>query len=78
LLLDRGPFDLDAERVLLTARRIDCIVCKNSGGSASAAKLGAARELGIPVVMRERPARPDVPRVADVAGALAWLRSLPG
>ncbi|WP_295541261.1 cobalt-precorrin-6A reductase [uncultured Thiohalocapsa sp.] len=76
LLLDRGPFDLDAERMLLEAHNIDCIVCKNSGGSASAAKLQAARERGIPVVMRERPPRPALPAAADVAAALVWLRDV--
>jgi precorrin-6A/cobalt-precorrin-6A reductase len=73
LLLDRGPFQLDAERALLERHRIDCIVCKNSGGSASAAKLQAARECGIPVVMRERPPRPALPTAPDVAAALDWL-----
>jgi precorrin-6A/cobalt-precorrin-6A reductase len=73
ILLDRGPFDLAAERALLATHRIDCIVCKNSGGGASAAKLQAARERDIPVVMRERPARPAAPTVADVAAALAWI-----
>jgi precorrin-6A/cobalt-precorrin-6A reductase len=73
LLLDRGPFHLDAERALLRERAIDCIVCKNSGGDASAAKLQAARQHGIPVVMRERPARPALPTAPSVDAALAWL-----
>ena len=78
LLLDRGPFDLDAERALLDRHQIDCIVCKNSGGAASAAKLTAARERGIPVVMRQRPPRPALPSAADVPAALAWLDGLLG
>ena len=78
LLLDRGPFDLDAERALLDRHGIDCIVCKNSGGSASAAKLTAARERGIPVVMRERPPRPGLASAPDVPAALAWLEGLVG
>lgn len=73
VLLARGPFDLTSERALLAGQRIDCIVCKNSGGGATDAKLAAARELGIRVVMRERPARPAVAEVADVAAALAWI-----
>ncbi len=73
LLLERGPFDLAAERALLGERRIDCIVCKNSGGTAGAAKLAAARELGIEVIMRERPTRPPTATAPDLAGALAWL-----
>jgi precorrin-6A/cobalt-precorrin-6A reductase len=73
LLLDRGPFELDAERALLARHGIDCIVCKNSGGAASAAKLQAARERGIPVVMRQRPPRPALPTAPDVVAAVHWL-----
>jgi precorrin-6A/cobalt-precorrin-6A reductase len=76
LLLDRGPFDLDSERALLDGRCIDCIVCKNSGGTAGAAKLRAARELGIEVLMRERPARPPTATAPDLVGALTWLDEL--
>ena len=76
IVLARGPFRLDDERALLTAHRIDHIVCKNSGGGATDAKLQAARELGLPVVMQRRPKRPDVPKVASVAEALAWVRQL--
>ncbi|MBK1633062.1 cobalt-precorrin-6A reductase [Thiohalocapsa halophila] len=78
LLLDRGPFELDGERALLARHGIDCIVCKNSGGAASAAKLQAARERGIPVVMRERPPRPALPTAPDVAAAVQWLREALG
>ncbi|MBK5928991.1 cobalt-precorrin-6A reductase [Halochromatium salexigens] len=73
LLLARGPFDLASERALLDAHRIDAIVCKNSGGEATAAKLVAARERGIPVVIRQRPQRPALSSRADVDGALNWL-----
>lgn len=76
LLLTRGPFDLAGERDLLRARRIDTVVCKNSGGQATDAKLAAARELGLKVVMRRRPPRPDAPTVASVEDAVAWLESL--
>ncbi len=75
-LLARGPFALNGERSLLALHRIDTIVCRNSGGSAADAKLVAARELGIRVAMKRRPARPDVPIVASVAEAVSWVRSL--
>ncbi|PPQ33740.1 cobalt-precorrin-6A reductase [Rhodopila globiformis] len=78
LLLARGPFTEDAEYALLRDRRIDTIVCKNSGGSATDGKLAAARRLGIPVVMRRRPARPDTPHAATVAEAVAWVRGALG
>ncbi len=69
----RGPFTEDAERALLAAHRIEVLVTKNSGGDATAAKLTAARELGLPVVMVARPPPPEPPVVSDVAGALDWL-----
>lgn len=76
-LYARGPFALADERDLLDRYRIDAIVCKNSGGEATAAKLIAARERGIPVVMRKRPPRPpEVQSVATVEAALAWLNEV--
>jgi precorrin-6A/cobalt-precorrin-6A reductase len=73
LLLARGPFTLEDERKLLLEYQIDTIVSKNSGGGATYAKIVAARELGLPVVMVQRPPIPDVEQVADVEGAIAWL-----
>ena len=75
IVLARGPFRLEDELALLRRHRIDTIVCKNSGGSATEAKLIAARQLGLLVVMLRRPKRPDVPTVASVAAAIAWLNS---
>jgi len=73
VLLDRGPFTLDGERALLAGRRIDVLVTKDSGGPLTAAKLDAARELRLPVVMVDRPVAVDAPTVETVAAALAWL-----
>jgi precorrin-6A/cobalt-precorrin-6A reductase len=74
LLLDRGPFSLDRERELLQEYRIQAIVSKNSGGDATYAKIIAARELGLPVVMVQRPIEPEGDRVVDVVGAIEWLQ----
>ncbi len=74
LLCATGPFALEQERALLQDRRIDVLVAKNSGGGAVAAKLAAARELRIPVVMLERPVLPGAHRemtnVSDLVAAL--------
>jgi precorrin-6A/cobalt-precorrin-6A reductase len=72
----RGPFTLEAERALLVANRIEVLVTKNSGGAATVAKLAAARELGLPVVMVARPAPPEAPVVGDAEGAVAWLHQV--
>lgn len=74
LLLEKGPFSLEHERQLLKEYQIDVIVSKNSGGDATVAKIIAARELKIPVVMVQRPAIPDIEQVTDVAGAIDWLQ----
>ncbi len=78
LILARGPFSRDAELALLRGRGIGLLVTKDAGGTAVAAKLEAARELGVAVLMVARPPRPAVPEAADVAGALAWLAALRG
>lgn len=72
-LAERGPFSLESERSLLQDYRIGAIVSKNSGGDATYAKIIAARELGIPVVIVRRPPMPPGVRVGDVDSALQWL-----
>jgi precorrin-6A/cobalt-precorrin-6A reductase len=76
----RGPglVTADAERALLREHRIEVVVCRDSGGDLTAAKLVAARELGLPVVMVDRPPAPQgVTTVATVEEAVDWLRALP-
>ncbi|QTF91567.1 cobalt-precorrin-6A reductase [Halomonas sp. BM-2019] len=73
VILDRGPFTLAGDRALLRAHGIQRIVCKNAGGEGAVAKLTAARELGLPVVMIERPAPPARREVHSVEAVLSWL-----
>lgn len=76
LLLDRGPFTLENEIALLKQHRIEAIVSKNSGGAATYAKIVAARELELPIVMVQRPAMPSGDRVSDVASAVEWVKRI--
>ena len=73
LLCDRGPFHLHNEREMLIQHEIDTIVSKNSGGDATYAKLVAARELNLPVVMVKRPPPPPGEQVTHIEEALLWL-----
>ena len=50
-----GPFDVDSERALFERHAVDVVVTKNSGGSATVAKLILAREQGLPVFLLQRP-----------------------
>ncbi|MGA4838034.1 cobalt-precorrin-6A reductase [Streptomyces sp. G45] len=74
VLLDRGPFTLDGERDLLRRHRVDVVVTKDSGGAATAPKLTAAREAGLPVVVVRRPPAPEgVPEVPGPEEAARWI-----
>lgn len=76
VLLDRGPFTLDAERALLREHRINVLVTKDSGGPATAPKLTAAREAALPVLVVRRPPPPaGVRTVTTPAAAAHWLRT---
>jgi precorrin-6A/cobalt-precorrin-6A reductase len=74
VVLARGPFTVADERALMTAHGVDVVVTKDSGGPMTAAKLTAARELGVPVVLVRRPSLPaGVPAAATVEEAAAWV-----
>jgi precorrin-6A/cobalt-precorrin-6A reductase len=77
LLLSRGPYAYDDEHKLLRDNRIDVLVTKNSGGTLTEAKLAAAKDLGVSVVMIERPPLPTgVPTVSTVDQAVDWVAGL--
>lgn len=74
VVLSRGPYHLEGERNLLRDHGIDALVTKNSGGDMTRAKLDAAADLGVPVIMVRRPALPaGVQVVHTVDAAVDWL-----
>jgi precorrin-6A/cobalt-precorrin-6A reductase len=75
LLLARGPYTVTGELALVDEHRIDLVITKDSGGIHTQAKLDAARERGLPVIVVRRPRRPDgAQTVTTVDGALRWAR----
>lgn len=74
VLLARGPFTLADEQELLARHRIDLLVTKDSGGSATSPKLTAAREAGIPVLVVRRPPVPEgVRHTGSVDEVRLWI-----
>lgn len=74
ILLSRGPYGYDADRDLMVQHRIDVLVTKNSGGALTRSKLDAAADLGIGVIMIDRPAVPvGIEEVSTVEAAAAWV-----
>ena len=69
----KGPFNESQERELIEKHNIKTIITKNSGGPAAYAKLEVARELNLPVIMVNRPPKPNGPTVATVDEAINWL-----
>ncbi|GAA1866527.1 cobalt-precorrin-6A reductase [Asanoa iriomotensis] len=76
VILDRGPYTVDSERGLIHRHGIDVVVAKDSGGDATRAKLDAARERGIPVILVNRPIQHGMPTVDTPAAAAVRVREL--
>jgi precorrin-6A/cobalt-precorrin-6A reductase len=73
VIVSRGPFTLADELKMMRSRAIEWIVARNSGGTGARAKIDAARELRLPVVIVARPELPDRPRTESVAEVMDWL-----
>ncbi|WP_102869624.1 cobalt-precorrin-6A reductase [Phaeobacter inhibens] len=69
----RGPFDAAGDTALMQCHGITHVVAKNAGGAGAAAKLTAARTLGLPVIMIGRAKVPERPIKGSVAEVMAWL-----
>ena len=75
LILARGPFSTEDEIALMRDAQVEVLVTKNSGGTATEAKLAAARALGIDVIIVERPPREAVPAFEAVEDILMWIKA---
>jgi precorrin-6A/cobalt-precorrin-6A reductase len=74
LILDRGPYTAAGESALMREHGVGLLVTKNSGGPMTSAKLDAARDLGVQVVMVRRPPLPlGSVAVTTVAEAVRWI-----
>jgi precorrin-6A/cobalt-precorrin-6A reductase len=78
LLLDRGPYTLAGELGLIDGHALDLLVTKDSGGALTEAKLDAARERGLPVIVVRRPPRQATAVVSTVADAAGWVHAHAG
>ena len=73
-IISRGPFTKEGDIALLQKYKIDLLVSKNSGGSGARSKIDAARYLGLPVIMINRPnLNRERKEVQSVSRALKWL-----
>ncbi len=73
VIVDRGPFEAASDRRLMEEHCIDLVVSKNAGGSGAYAKIAAARSLGLPVVMIDRPAQPARTEAFDPTAVFDWI-----
>ncbi len=73
VVVSRGPFSVEDDRALIAHHQSELIVSKNAGGTGARAKLDAARSLGLPVLMIDRPVLPQRTELSSVAQVLDWL-----
>jgi precorrin-6A/cobalt-precorrin-6A reductase len=74
-LIGSPPFSIAEEVALFQDKGVEWLVVKNAGGQKSRSKLDAARILGLPVVMINRPKLPDAHVVNTVEEALSWVKA---
>ncbi len=75
IVMGRPPYELQAERDLLASNAIEAVLTKHSGGVAMDAKITAALEADIRIILLRRP--PPAPGLTtdSVEGCLEWLKS---
>lgn len=72
-VIGAGPFRAKDDIALMQNHKIDLIVSKNAGGTAARAKIDAARSLGLPVLMIDRPPMPKRTELHSVDAVLGWV-----
>ena len=70
------PFSVAQERALFTELTIDAVLFRNTGGDASVSKVKAAQELGLPLVMLQRPKSPDGIRLSSMDEVKEWIQQI--
>lgn len=77
VVVSKGPFTLEGDLALMRDHSTQLVIAKNAGGDAARAKLDAARALGLPVWLADRPALPQQQRAGTPAGVMDWLAHHP-
>jgi precorrin-6A/cobalt-precorrin-6A reductase len=76
-IIGRPPFSVAHEVAEFQREEIDWLVVKNAGGENSKSKLIAARELGIPVALFNRPKLPPFAITFDTPeAAISWVQRI--
>lgn len=73
-VIGRPPFLPEEERAMFQANNVTHLVSKNSGGDSGRAKLDAARDLGVQVIMVERPVLPEGTVLSTEEEAFEWVQ----
>ncbi len=73
VVVARGPFDVAGDTALMQSHGTQVVVAKNAGGKGAVAKIAAARALGLPVLMIDRPTIPARRVAHSVREVMAWL-----
>jgi len=73
---ERGPFLFDNEVSLFRKYSIKLLITKNSGGSATYAKIEASRKLNIPIIMVRRPKISSSETYFSLDETIEWISNI--